>query len=202
MDIVGLLDEIRAIARDGLHFAETEYDRERYDRLLRLAARSYGQWLHAPEEDLRARFLEESGYITTKVGASAAIFNETGDILLMDRADGGGWCLPCGWVEPNERPCDAAVREAFEETGLIVEIDRLVGVFSRPAGAETGPHAMIGIVHLARVVGGRLELSHEGKALRYWPLEAVPRWHGQHDRLARAARALWASPAGQPAVSA
>jgi ADP-ribose pyrophosphatase YjhB (NUDIX family) len=201
MDIVALLDEIRAIARDGLHFAETEYDRERYDRLLRLASQSYGRWLSVPEEDLRSRFLEETGYITTKVGASAAIFNERGEILLMDRADGGGWCLPCGWVEPNERPCDAAVREALEETGLIVEIDRLVGVFSRPAGAETGPHAMIGIVHLARVAGGRLELSHEGKELRYWPLDAVPRWHGRHDRLARAAHALWTAPAGRPAVS-
>jgi len=58
-----------------------------------------------------ARFDAELGSITPKLGADAAIFNEKGQILLMERTDGSGWCLPCGWVDANERPVDAAVRE-------------------------------------------------------------------------------------------
>ena len=118
----------------------------------------------------------------------------------MERSDGSGWCLPCGWVEPNERPADAAVREAKEETGLDVRVQRLVGVFTRTSGQFTGLHAMVAIVHLCERVGGELTLSHEGLSLRYWPLQDVPRWAGLHEKKARAAYKLWASES-LPAIS-
>ncbi len=127
MDIFSLLDELQTIARNGLHYARDPYDRERYEHLMRLTTQQYSQLLALPEETIRERFRNELGYITPKVGSDAAIFNEKGEILLMDRADGTGWCLPCGWVDPNERPVDTAVREAREETGLEVEVVRLVG---------------------------------------------------------------------------
>jgi hypothetical protein len=41
--------------------------------------------------------LAEVGYITPKIGADTAIFNERGELLLMERVDGTRWCLPCGW---------------------------------------------------------------------------------------------------------
>ena len=82
MDIFSLLDEIQAIARNGLHFTASTYDRERYERLMSLATRTYSELLEVPDETIRARFLSETGYITPKVGADAAIFNESGEILL------------------------------------------------------------------------------------------------------------------------
>ena len=96
MDIYSLLDEIQTIARNGLHYATNPYDRERYERLLSLAIDTYEELLNLPGEALRLRFERELGYITPKVGADAAIFNSRGEILLMERADGNGWCLPCG----------------------------------------------------------------------------------------------------------
>jgi ADP-ribose pyrophosphatase YjhB (NUDIX family) len=57
------------------------------------------------------------GYVTAKVGADAAIFNKIGEILLMERSDGTEWCLPCGFVEPNEAPVEAVKREVLEEAG-------------------------------------------------------------------------------------
>ena len=122
MDILSLLNEIQAIARTGLHFTSGAYDRERYERLLKFATQTYGELLDMPAEDLRDRFDEETGYITPKVGADAAIFNENGEILLMERADGSGWCLPCGWVEANEKPVETVVREVREETGFEVKV--------------------------------------------------------------------------------
>lgn len=192
MDIFFLLDQVRVIARNGLNYTQDGYDRERYERLLALTTQSYAELLGLPEDGgLRERFMAELGHITPKVGADAAIFNEKGELLLMDRADGTGWCLPCGWVEPGESPAQAAVRETREETGLEVAVQKLVGVFYRPASARNGPHSMVAVVHLCQVLSGELALSHEGLGLRYWPLAEVPRWHATHAEYAAAAYAMW-----------
>jgi ADP-ribose pyrophosphatase YjhB (NUDIX family) len=201
MDVLSLLDTLQAIARNGLTYASNPYDRERYERLMELATHAYGELFAVPAEEIRARLLSEIGCVTPKVGADAAIFNADGEILLMERADGSGWCLPCGWVEQNERPIDAAIREAREETGLEVEVRQLVGVFTRAPSAVNGPHAMIAVVHLCEIVGGQLALSHEGLALRYWPIDAVPNWHANHERYARAAHAMWKSESMLPTLS-
>lgn len=199
MDIFSLLDQIRIIARNGLHYTQDSYDRERYERLMGLTTQTYQEILDQPADEIRARFLAELGHITPKIGADAAIFNADGEILLMDRADGSGWCLPCGWVEPNEKPSEAAVRETREETGLEVRVRQLVGVFSRQASAKYGPHALLAVVHWCEITGGTLTLSHEGLGLRYWPIDAVPRWHATHENYARAAHALWQADGQLPA---
>jgi len=201
MDIFSLLDELRVIAQNGLHFSSNAYDRERYGRLMRLATQTYGELLEVPDEEIRTRFLSDIGYITPKVGADAAIFNQDGEILLMERADGSGWCLPCGWVEPNEKPIEAVVREVREETGLETEVKQLVGVFTRMPSAVNGPHTMIAVVHLCEIVGGELTLSHEGSALRYWSIDEVQDWHATHEKYARAAYTAWKSEHLLPAIS-
>jgi ADP-ribose pyrophosphatase YjhB (NUDIX family) len=201
MDILALLEQMQHIARNGLNYSQNPYDRERYDKLLALTTQSYGALLAEPAENIRALFTAELGHITPKVGADAAIFNDRGEILLMERIDGSGWCLPCGWVEPQERPCDAAVREVWEETGLKVEVQQLVGVFTRMPSQKFGPHTMIAVVHLCRVVGGQLTLSHEGLDLRYWPIDEVQNWHGIQEKYARAAHKMWQSSQLLPAVS-
>jgi 8-oxo-dGTP pyrophosphatase MutT (NUDIX family) len=191
MDIISLLDELQTIARNGLTFAKNSYDQERYQRLLELATSYYSQTIDIPAPEVRQRFRAELGYITPKVGANAAIFNPEGQILLMQRADNARWCLPCGWVDPSESPAEAAVRETREETGLEVEVCQLVDVFTRKASVRFGPHALVAVVYLCRMIGGELRLSHEGLALDYCWIEAVEDWHGLHHQYARAARSDW-----------
>ena len=54
-------------------------------------------------------------------------------LLLMQRSDNGSWGLPGGYVEVGESVADAAAREVLEETGVRIELGRLVGVYSDPA---------------------------------------------------------------------
>ena len=58
------------------------------------------------------------------------VFDGNGNILVEDRLDPDwpGICLPGGHVEPGESFTAAAIRETFEETGLIIEDPRLCGV--------------------------------------------------------------------------
>ena len=202
MDIFALLDTLQTIARNGLHFTTNEFDKERYERLLDMTTQTYSELLAVPNETIRDRFMYEIGYITPKVGTDAAIFNENGEILLMERADGSGWCLPCGFVEPNKSPAQGIIREVREETGLRVKVDRLVGVFTRKPGAQMGPHTTISIVHMCEVLDGQLETSHESKALKYWVIDDMKNWHATHEILARAAYKMWKSGRLIPAISA
>lgn len=56
-------------------------------------------------------------------------YNEQGQILLVRDADTGVWVLPSGSIDPHESPANAAVREMWEETGLFVELVRIIGVY-------------------------------------------------------------------------
>ena len=50
----------------------------------------------------------------------------------MRLADTGSWAVPGGAIDPNELPAEAAVRECWEETGVLVEPIRITGVFGGP----------------------------------------------------------------------
>ncbi|HJO23104.1 MAG: NUDIX domain-containing protein [Myxococcota bacterium] len=58
--------------------------------------------------------------------------NEEGQVLLVKNADTDLWTGPGGAIEPGETPADAAVREMWEETGLLIEPVRILGVYGGP----------------------------------------------------------------------
>lgn len=190
MDVFTLLDEIQTIARNGLEFTENPYDRERYERLAGLASQSYAERLALADAEVRERFARELGYITPKVGADAAIFDGDERLLVERRSDDGCWGLISGWVEPGESPAETVVREAREETGLRIAVRDLVGVIPRAASAELGPHAIVAVVYLCEVVGGRQRLSHEVTELAYRDIDGIAPWHMNHEQYARRALAV------------
>ena len=192
MDILPLLEELQALARTGINFTPNPYDRERYERLLAIAVEYYGLALGLPPEEVRKRLIGELGYITPKVGAHAALFDGEARILLVRRTDDGKWCLPCGWVEPNESPEETAVRETREETGLEVRVRRLVGVYTRRANSGHGPHSAIAIGYLCEAGGGSICPSHEIREIAYARIADVVDWHEMHAEYARCAWAAWA----------
>ena len=80
----------------------------------------------------RIRALIGSGEVLQLPSVSVAIRDASGRVLLARHVEGNRWLLPGGGVEPGETPADAAVREAWEETGLIIRLTGLVGVFGGP----------------------------------------------------------------------
>ncbi len=96
-----------------------------------------------------------SGPETPKLMVDVVVPSEEGRILLIRRATDpyeGYWALPGGFVEVGETLEDAAAREAEEETGLEVEVVRLVGVYSDPDRDPRGHN--VSCAYLARVREG------------------------------------------------
>ena len=201
IDRLELLDELRAIAQTGLHYATDPYDRERCTRLLELATRGYSEALDLPEPAVRERLARDLGYVSAKVGADAAIFDPDDRILLVKRADDRRWGMISGWIDPGESPATTAVREVKEEVGLDATIIELVDAIGRPAAAVSGPHALVSIVYLCTVAPGEIVISHESVDARYRAIDELDddEWHANHEALARIALARHqARPAATP----
>jgi ADP-ribose pyrophosphatase YjhB (NUDIX family) len=114
------------------------------------------------------------------VGATVVVMKEDGRLLAIQRQDNKMWALPAGLCDLGETVAQTAVRETFEETGLQVALERLIGVYSGPAFQFEYPNGdqvqNVGAVFKARVVGGRLNpAAAEVAALRWQTPESFLR---------------------------
>ena len=117
-----------------------------------------------------------SGRIT--FGALAVVIHD-GAVLLVRRRDFPVWVAPGGGLEFGESPDQAAAREALEESGIEIVIDRFVGVYSRQSAQESLDHQY---VYLAHPSGGELRRStDETTDAGFFAPGALPRetlwWH-------------------------
>ena len=105
---------------------------------------------------------------THRVGAFAIIRDETGRVLLSRRADSGWWNLPGGGVEPHESVEEGIIREVREETGLEVDVGRLIGVYSKPQKHE------VVLTFECHIKGGTIITTEEADHHEWFAPEALP----------------------------
>lgn len=154
-------EALAGIARTGLGFTDNPYEAERFDEILHIAAdigvaagRDFGT------EELVAEWMKHvgrgvPGYQTPKVGIGAVVSDDEGRILLIQRADSGVWLYPTGWADVGYSPAEVAVKEVYEETGIVCVPERLIAVLdSLRAGFSRIP--LYSLVFLCRAVGGEL----------------------------------------------
>ena len=115
---------------------------------------------------------------TLTAGASAIIFDETREkILLTRRTDNGRWCLPGGAMDAGESAAETCIREMLEETGLQVEIVRLIGVYTTPHRiteyADGNRKQLVAMSFEARVIGGKMGLSDETTEIGYFSFNEI-----------------------------
>jgi 8-oxo-dGTP pyrophosphatase MutT (NUDIX family) len=161
-DLLRWAEALAGIARTGLGFTQSLYERERFDEVLRIAA----DIRHCAIEEAEAEALYEEwlgsvgngvpGYVTPKTAVAAIVGNERGELLLTQRADSGIWLYPVGWADVGYSPSEIAVKEAYEETGIEVEPVSLIGVLD---GLRLGfaRVPMYSLLFHCRMIGGELE---------------------------------------------
>jgi 8-oxo-dGTP pyrophosphatase MutT (NUDIX family) len=113
-----------------------------------------------------------------RVGCSALIWDEQREkILITQRTDNGRWCLPGGGLEAGESLEEACIREVLEETGLVVNIGRLIAVYSTPhrilAYADGNQFQIISLFFEAQIVGGEIALSDETLAIDFYSIAEI-----------------------------
>ncbi|MEO1069338.1 MAG: NUDIX domain-containing protein [Cyanobacteria bacterium J06638_6] len=116
----------------------------------------------------------------TQVRAGVGVFvgYEPHRILLEKRSDCGLWGLPGGRIEAGESIEDSAIREVQEETGLAVQIVKLLGVYSSPAERiVTYPDNVVQLVDVimyGTILSGTLSCSSESEALEFFESSTLP----------------------------
>ena len=163
-DLLRWSEALSGIARTGLGFTQSLYERERFEEILKIAGDirvAAGHELEAEvlvEEWLKAVGDGVSGYVTPKVAVGAVVGNDDGEILLVKRADSGVWLYPTGWADVGYSASEVVVKEVQEETGILVEPVRLIAVLD---GLRIGftRIPLYSLVFQCRAVGGEL-LAH------------------------------------------
>lgn len=96
------------------------------------------------------------------------IIIEDNKVILIKRLNNpfkDHWAIPGGFVEYGEKVEDAAVREAKEETGLDIELTKLVGVYSDPDRDPRG-HTVT-VAFLSKIIGGTLKSDSDAKDAKF-----------------------------------
>lgn len=106
--------------------------------------------------------------------AAAVLVEEDSRVLLVRRANEpyrGLWALPAGFINGGEDPAEAAARECLEETGLIVNIKKVLDVIT---GREHERGADFIIVYSAEVISGEMSPADDADAVEWFERNNLP----------------------------
>ena len=160
-------ESLAGVAKTGLGFTQSQYEKERYEEILNIAADMRVAADEGLDDVLDAsgqvnEWMKQvgagvAGYQTPKVAVGAAVTNDRGELLLIQRADSGVWLYPTGWCDIGYSAPEVVVKEVHEETGIEVEPVRLIGVLDgMRLGASRIP--LFSLLFFCRQTGGELNL--------------------------------------------
>lgn len=124
--------------------------------------------------ELRALVGNRLLWLSSAVGV---VLDGDGRVLLERRADTGNWALPGGIIDPAEQPADAAVREVFEETGVVAIPEALASVtVSAPVTYGNGDRVQyLELIFRCRPAGGTARVNDsECVEVGWHALDALP----------------------------
>lgn len=166
--------KVQAIAQNGLMFTKDEFDRERYTQLQDLVAAIISSELDIPLGRAKAFWDREDGYATPKVDVRGGVFDGDKVLLVRERSD-GKWTLPGGWVDVNDAPSEAVVREIYEESGYRAKAIKLAALVDKNRHPHPpSVHHIYKLFFLCELTGGTATISNETDAVEFYPVHSLP----------------------------
>lgn len=169
------IEQLRAIAQNGLAYAKGEFDLERYRQLQIIAHEMTALVSGAPLAAVDHYFVGEHGYTTPKVDIRAGVFKDNQILLVKERLD-GCWAMPGGWADVCEPPARGAERETLEESGYIVKAKKLAAVrdtHRHPYHPRNAYH-IIKLLFLCELEGGEPRDNYEITDIQFFPTDQLP----------------------------
>jgi ADP-ribose pyrophosphatase YjhB (NUDIX family) len=175
--------EIQALAQTGYHYAENDYQRERNQRLLEIAAQIVTDHSNIPYEPISGLFKAQVGYATPRVDVRGAVFRDAKLLMVRERSD-GGWTLPGGWADVGDLPSQAAEREVWEEAGFHVRARKVIGVYDANRISPIELFHAFKIVFLCELLDGSPTPSAETSQVAFFGSDEIPQiLSGERTRL-------------------
>lgn len=165
--------EIQALSQTGLHYAENDYQRERYQRLMEIAAEIISAHSGLDSAQLQEIFLRQTGYTTPRVDVRGAVFRENKLLLVRERMD-GRWTMPGGWADVGDVPSEAAEREVWEEAGFRVKARKVIGVYDANRSGPLELFHAFKIIFLCELLSGESRTSHETSEVAFFGKDEIP----------------------------
>jgi ADP-ribose pyrophosphatase YjhB (NUDIX family) len=166
--------EIQAISQIGLTYSQSEYDTQRYQRLMEIAAEIVHSQTDLPQEPVLKNFQVQPGYATPKVDVRGAVVCD-GKILLVQERSDGRWCMPGGWADVGDRPSEVVTREVWEESGFQVIARKVIGVYdANRSGQPLEFYHAYKIVFLCDITAGQARPSYETQAVEFFAFDTLP----------------------------
>lgn len=165
--------EIQALAQTGSHYAENEYQRQRYHRLMEIAAEIVSEHSNLEYSPVLEAFMTPIGYTTPRVDVRAAVFQDDKLLLVRERMD-GGWTLPGGWADVGDVPSQAAEREVWEEAGFLVKASKVIGVYDANRVGRLELFHAFKIVFLCDLIDGKARTSLETSEVGFFGMGDIP----------------------------
>jgi ADP-ribose pyrophosphatase YjhB (NUDIX family) len=106
-----------------------------------------------------------------------AVIRRADEILMVERADNGAWAPVTGIVDPGEEPAVSAAREALEETGVVIRVDRLAStsVMSEVVYDNGDRASYLDLTFACTWISGEAYVADdESTDVRWWPVDGLP----------------------------
>ena len=171
--IIEWAKELQSLSQAGLYYEKNIFELERYQRIRDISAEMMAERTGLPVETVKDLFCGDTGYQTPKVDTRAAIFDR--DRILLVRERDGKWAMPGGWCDYNLSPAENTIKEAKEEAGLDIEIEKLIAVQDRDKhNFPQYVYKVVKVFFLCRAVGGAFAPNSETMDSRYFPVDDLP----------------------------
>lgn len=167
--------EIQSLAQTGNTFSKNEFDALRYQRLTEIAAEIIACHTNLEVPELLEDFEGQQGYATPKVDVRGAVFNQEGELLMVNERIDGTWAMPGGWADVGDIPSEGAEREVREEAGFKVRATKVIGVYD----ANRFPHHLhlfhaFKVIFLCDLIEGEARPSIETTEVRFFKRDEIP----------------------------
>lgn len=175
-ELINLVKRSITLSDLGCLYAHNGYDNERYHEMKDINMQILNIISENSMEELCSFYLPAKEYPTPKVDIRGVLLNEQGQILMVEeKLDPGKWSIPGGWADIGFTPSEVIKKEMKEETGLDVEVERILAVYDK----KCHPHPQEAfytykIVFLCRKISGELRNTFDIDDVKFFDIDNLP----------------------------